>query len=255
MSIFSRLFLLILLGLALYLNGFWSNTAEISWLTPVVVKVYPINADERLETQRYINTLTSLQFSDLTLFFNREAQKYRLALKNPIKVSLQPQPKTSPPVPPDNPSILENILWGARMRYWVWSEEADLEAEKTIRVYLRLYSADSENLIRHSLGLQKGLIGVVNGIAEAEQQGLNNLIAAHELLHTLGATDKYDVKTNWPIWPIGYAEPTKEPLLPQSAAEIMGGRVQISSSIALLPPNLDFAVIGAATAIEIGWMK
>jgi hypothetical protein len=118
---------------------------------------------------------------------------------------------------------------------------------------MRFYSPENPKLLRHSLGLQKGLIGIVNGYADVEYQGQNNLIAAHELLHTLGASDKYDPATNWPIWPDGYADPTQEPLLPQTKAEIMGGRVQISPAIALIPPSLEHVVVGAATAIEVNW--
>ena len=35
----------------------------------------------------------------------------------------------------------------------------------------------------------------------------NNVIVAHEILHTFGATDKYDPATTQPRYPDGYAEP------------------------------------------------
>ena len=46
----------------------------------------------------------------------------------------------------------------------------------------------------HSTGLQKGMLGVVNAFASADQEGSNAVVIAHELLHTFGATDKYDRK-------------------------------------------------------------
>ena len=107
--------------------------------------------------------------------------------------------------------------------------------------------------LQHSLGMQKGGIGLVNGFASAERQSVNNFVAAHELLHTLGASDKYDMQTGQPLWPDGFGDPVQTPLFPQQRAEIMGGRVQVSPGWALLPPSLDFAVVGSATAIEIGW--
>ena len=58
-------------------------------------------------------------------------------------------------------------------------------------------------------GLQKGLIGVVNAFASDEQAAQNNVVIAHELLHTVGATDKYDPRTNQPSHPDGYAEPDR----------------------------------------------
>jgi hypothetical protein len=76
---------------------------------------------------------------------------------------------------------------------------------------------------------------------------------AHEVLHTLGATDKYDPATNLPIFPIGYAEPGRAPLYPQDKAELMGGRVPQSPRDAEIPQDLNRVVIGPATALEIGW--
>lgn len=139
------------------------------------------------------------------------------------------------------------------MRLWSWRQDSWGGPEPDIKIYMRFYSPNNQQLLRHSLGLQKGLIGLVNGYADAEYQGQNNLIATHELLHTLGANDKYDPETSWPLWPDGYADPIKVPLLPQLDAEIMGGRVQISPSIAIIPPSLEYVVVGAATAIEINW--
>jgi len=40
------------------------------------------------------------------------------------------------------------------------------------------------------------------------------VVIAHELLHTVGATDKYDPATNESSLPEGYAEPDKIPLFP-----------------------------------------
>ena len=76
---------------------------------------------------------------------------------------------------------------------------------------------------------------------------------AHELLHTLGATDKYDLQTNQPCFPHGFAEPDREPRYPQALAELMGGRIPISSDEAQTPESLRQVVVGPATAAEIGW--
>jgi len=78
---------------------------------------------------------------------------------------------------------------------------------------------------------------------------------AHELLHTLGATDKYDPSDNQPWHPEGYAEPTLEPLHPQRYAEIMAGRIPLGRTRAEIPRTLDETLIGAATAREINWQK
>ena len=79
------------------------------------------------------------------------------------------------------------------------------------------------------------------------------MIVAHELLHTLGATDKYDFADNLPLYPEGYAEPDKQPLYPQGFAELMAGRLPISSNQADIPAGLIETLIGSKTAMEIGW--
>ena len=79
------------------------------------------------------------------------------------------------------------------------------------------------------------------------------IIIAHELMHILGASDKYDSGTGQPIPPDGLANPSKSPLYPQQQAEIMGGRIATSSDRWRRPARLKSCVIGAKTAAEIGW--
>jgi hypothetical protein len=81
------------------------------------------------------------------------------------------------------------------------------------------------------------------------------VILAHELLHTLNATDKYDLSTTLPVYPDGYAEPGKTPLYPQDFAELMGGRIPHSEASAEIPKNLKQTLIGDITAREIGWLR
>jgi hypothetical protein len=81
----------------------------------------------------------------------------------------------------------------------------------------------------------------------------NNVIVAHELLHTLGATDKYDPSTTQPLFPAGFADPEQSPLYPQKFAEIMAGRIPLSESESDTPRDLELAIIGPQTAAEINW--
>ena len=79
------------------------------------------------------------------------------------------------------------------------------------------------------------------------------MVIAHEILHTLGATDKYDPETLQPLFPQGYAEPERNPRFPQSRAEIMAGRRASSEREAEMPDSLDETVVGPQTAREIHW--
>lgn len=249
-----RLSLLIIILVVVGLNAVLSKVRTTNWDTPLWVVVYPVNADGRDDTQRYINALNEGQFDDIESFFSKEAHRYHVLIDKPVEVILAQQLHSQPPETPDNPSMLDSVLWSLQMRYWSWQQDSWTGPAPDIKIYMRFFSPNNPQSLRHSLGLQKGLIGLVNGYADAEYQGQNNLIAAHELLHTIGASDKYDPETSWPLWPDGYADPTKIPLLPQTKAEIMGGRVQISHAIAIIPPSLEHVVIGSATAIEINWL-
>jgi len=81
------------------------------------------------------------------------------------------------------------------------------------------------------------------------------MVIAHELLHTLGATDKYDPVNDAPVFPDGYGDPRQSPLYPQKFAELMAGRRMLSATSWEQPSGLDEVVIGPATAIEIRWRK
>jgi hypothetical protein len=95
------------------------------------------------------------------------------------------------------------------------------------------------------------MVGIVNGYASRHRRGTNNVVIAHEFLHTLGATDKYNLANGQPIGPDGLAEPQREPLYPQRFAEIMGGRIALAEDDAVVPKSLNYAVIGPLTAREI----
>ena len=106
-----------------------------------------------------------------------------------------------------------------------------------------------------STGLQKGLVAVSHLYADGEASGSNSVVLAHELLHTLGATDKYDLRTGQPLAPDGLGEPDRAPTYPQDTGEIMAGRIATSASEAVIPDSLSSLTVGPVTAREIGWTR
>ena len=141
------------------------------------------------------------------------------------------------------------------MRYWAWRVDDPPGAAPDIKLFVLYYDPAISPAVPHSVGLQKGLFGVVHVLADPGMKGSNDTVIAHELLHTLGATDKYDLRSNQPAHPDGFAEPDREPLYPQSFAELMGGRIPVSSAESTTPESLQQVIVGAKTAIEIGWSK
>ena len=103
-------------------------------------------------------------------------------------------------------------------------------------------------------GLQKGLLGLVNAYSLPRQNKQNNIIIAHEVLHTVGAVDKY-LPNGHPEYPLGYGNPKRNPLHPQRSAEIMAGRIALGNGKSQLALSLRSTVINPATAREINWLK
>ena len=138
------------------------------------------------------------------------------------------------------------------MRWWASGVTDDQDRiDPDVRIFVRYHSPDTVLVLENSVGLQKGMVGVVNGYASRRSRGRNNVVIAHEFLHTLGATDKYRPVDGQPIGPDGLAEPEKKPLYPQQYAEIMGGRIALAEDDSVIPQSLKYAVIGPLTASEI----
>ena len=94
------------------------------------------------------------------------------------------------------------------MRWWAWRQAAqDGLPTPDIQVFIRFRSAEGAPRLDRSVGLQKGRYTLVNAYASPRMASSNRVVIAHELLHVLGATDKYDLATGQPIPPDGLAEP------------------------------------------------
>jgi hypothetical protein len=104
-----------------------------------------------------------------------------------------------------------------------------------------------------SVGLRKGLVALAHLYAGPGATATNQIVLAHELLHTLGATDKYDLRTGQPHVPDGLGDPGQRPLYPQELGEIMAGRIATGAATAAMGGSLDDMLVGPLTAAEIGW--
>lgn len=252
---FRRLRILLLLGvLAAAVGLTWLEQFMVrAWQVPLDVAVVPINGDGSPEAEQTIRALQASDFDDINAFLVRESARYGVKLSPAMQVTLLPELEAAPPVPPRDGSVLKTMLWSLQLRWWVYQQSGEwLPQLGTVKLFV-LYHAPRDGLtLEHSLGLQKGLIGVVHAFADPRQTRQNNIVVAHELLHTLGATDKYQ-DDGRPIYPQGYAEPELPPHLPRRQAEIMAGRLVDAAGRVVMPPSLEQCVIGATTAHEINF--
>jgi len=250
---FRRIRILLLLGcLAAALGLTWLEQSMVrAWRVPLHVAVIPINGDASEEARETIRALRASDFDDINAFLQRETARYGVKLPQAIEVTVLPERHAQPPAPPHDGSVLKTVWWSLRLRWWVYRQSGTwLPQLGTIKLFVLYHAPENGVALEHSLGLQKGLIGVVHAFADPRQAQQNNIVIAHELLHTLGATDKYAADGK-PIYPQGYAEPELPQALPRHEAEIMAGRLLNAAGELAMPPNLERCVIGSQTAYEI----
>jgi hypothetical protein len=232
--------------------GAWVDRRRTTdWDSTLWIGVFPIAADPRPATRRYVEQLDDDQLAAIAAFFEREARQHGIALARPVRVQRYPPLQEMPPRLERDAGVLGSMAWSLRMRAYAWRHAGDTLAD--IRVFVLYHDPASTTAVPHSLGLQKGLLGVVYAFADTDMDGQNAIVIAHEVMHTLGATDKYEPRSGLPRYPDGYAEPAAQPRHPQEAAEIMAGRIAVSADEAEMPDSLDDVVVGATTAAEIRW--
>ena len=236
--------------------GAWRSNAKLTtWEHSVHVAIYPIAADDSPATRSYLSSLTAESFEDIAQWMQTESNRHGRTVLQPIALQLASPLTERPPLPPSHPSALDAILWSLKLRWWAGQHDAISGPKPHVRLFIMFHDPALNGKVPHSTGLAKGQIGLIHAYASRQQRRQNSVVIAHELLHTFGATDKYDLATLQPIHPQGYAEPQRSPRLPQSLAEIMGGRTPIDENTSEIPASLAETIIGPETAREIGLLR
>lgn len=251
---FLRIAILLTILLVVAGNQWLTGNRFASWEKPLWVTIYPVLVDADPDIRRYAESLGSGSFQDIGVFLKRQGARYGRRMDNPVVIQVADPLTVLPPALPVESSGLKVALWSLKMRWWSWrhGSQDDLIGED-IRMFVLYQKRRSEGPLERSVGIKNGSYGLVNAVASRGMAARNRIVIAHELLHILGAVDKYDFITGQPIAPDGLANPGQSPLYPQEFAEIMGGRVAVSASRWIHPASLGFCVIGAETATEIGW--
>lgn len=162
-----------------------------------------------------------------------------------------------PPAPPSDGLVdLARHAWAVSR----WTKDVDERAgvvpeHYDTRVYVVVRRPTSaERTIVEGTSEQGGRLGFVDVELDETMIDLTWFVVAHELFHTLGATDKYD-ESGRARFPDGFVDPSASPPHPQRAAEIMARNRPIAPGIERVPETLDELGVGPATASEIGWSQ
>jgi hypothetical protein len=197
------------------------------WERPILVTIFPIIADEATNTFEFTRDVELSDFADVNRFFERESVPYGFNVTPAFRFQLAPVSSELPPDVPDQFSSAGIAWWSLKMRWEVGI----------------------------SVGMRKGRYGIVKAYAKESMMPHNLIVFTHELLHVLGATDKYVLSTGEPIFPHGFANPKQRPLFPQLKAEIMGGRIPLNSFSSKMAGSLEDCRIGRLTGEEIGFLS
>jgi hypothetical protein len=256
MTLFKIIRILILLTIFVF-AAFYAKNQKLksrSWTEPLSVVIYRINGDNNSPAvNEYINELDNSVFEPVDRFLQQQSEKYKLITKQPTQIHMGEVLTSLPPEAPlPGEGYAAIVWWGLKFRYWTYKNTPNSDMRR-IDVFVLYHEVKEGRMLHHSIGLDKGLAAVIHAFASIDKDQQNNVVIAHELLHTVGATDKY-AADNSALFPIGYADPNQTPLYPQTKAEIMVGRIPLSETAMRMAANLDECVIGEQTAIEINWL-
>ena len=249
-----RLAILLVVLAFVALGALLDRRRSTDWDAPLRVTVYPLAADPAAAA--YAGGLDEADFDAIEAFFAEEAMRHGVALEEPVRLRVSRAVTGLPPMPPREAGPLGVAAWSLRFRWWAWRVAAnDPLPPPDVQVFALYHVPDGGTPVPDSLGLSKGLMAIAHLYADAGAAGSNRVVLAHELLHTLGATDKYDRATGQPVVPDGLGDPSQSPRYPQHYGEIMAGRIATGAREASVPEDLSRMLVGPATAQEIGWTR
>lgn len=237
-------------------NQWLTGNMLASWEKPLWITIYPVLADSDAKTRQYSENLQVSSFQDIGQFVQQQASRYGREFESPLFFQVARPLTVLPPALPVADSGPSVMLWSLKMRWWAWRNTGqDGLAPDDVRMFVLYQKGKTDGPLERSVGIKNGSYGVVNAVASRQMAARNRIVIAHELMHVLGATDKYDPYNGQPTAPDGLANPGQSPLYPQNQAEIMAGRIAMSANNWRRPATLRQCVVGEVTATEIGWLE
>lgn len=164
-----------------------------------------------------------------------------------------------PPAPPSDPNDwVGTVAYNWYLSRWVAGidEQARVDPDALdARIYVVAKPGGEPGslLTVEGTGQQGGRLGVVQIDLDASMVDIALFVAAHELFHVLGASDKY-APDGSVLVPEGLADPNRVPLFPQLGAELMARHRPVSARESVMPQSLDELAVGPGTAREVRWL-
>lgn len=228
----------------------WDHTLVVAI---ALVRLEPVDEAAIAALRAQLPALEDRLTAELTRYRPGAPRPFRFELIAPVDGS------APPPVPSSNgPVALAKHTFALSGYVRDIDARASIDAELyDVRIYLALRRPrQALRTLVEGRSEQGGRIGVVEVEIDSEAEGahLPLVVVAHELMHTLGATDKYD-STGRTLIPLGLAEPDLAPRFPQRFAEIMTRNRPVSETEEKVPESFAQVAVGRETAREIGWLR
>lgn len=186
-----------------------------------------------------------------------EAERHHPGIGPPFRIKMfGPIDVVAAPPKPESDGPIDLAKQAARLALWLHDVDPKAGVEPGFwdsRVYVSVRPpASAKRRFASGQSEQHGRVGTVDVEIDPSMIDLTLFVVTHELLHTIGATDKYD-ESGRTLIPDGLAEPSAVPLYPQRFAEVMSRNRPVSPTLEVIPESLDELAIGVMTAREIGW--
>jgi hypothetical protein len=192
----------------------------------------------------------------LERWFASEGSRHGLGLPMPVRFTLSKTARVD--ALPQPPGASESWL-DAQRKSWALHEGLVALADSTeartadVHVVVALAETGATRLVE-GVGEGGGSYGLVHGLAGETELGLELAALAHEVLHCLGAKDRYDAEGH-ATDPEGFAEPALVPRFPQHYAEVMCGEIPDGPGKGHVPTKLSEVRVGEVTARDVKWVK
>jgi len=221
-----------------------------SWQRTLHVGVWLAQAQDGVDP----NTILELRDSvvDLELALNREFERYGGSIQPFRFHAFGPVLAPTPPTLDDD-SFQARVQFTWELRTYTKAVRLGVAQVPTdIDIYVSLRPPSGKQRHFEGIAALNSTIGLVEVELEADMIPVVLMTVAHELFHTLGATDKYDSNGETRI-PDGLGDPDQEPLFPQAGMDVMGRDVVLGPGQPRLLRNLSELRVNRFTAAEIGW--
>lgn len=237
----------------------WTRRERLSWDHTLDVAVVLVHVSGTEPADPSAAATMATRADALAMRLAEEQRRYRTGAPQPFRFQVKGPVEASAPAPApasDSFSDLAKQAWDVSK----WTDEVDAAAgvvashyDSRIYVMVKKPASDLRAAVEgHSE--QGGRRGFVEVELDATMVDLALMVVAHEMFHTLGATDKYDAQGR-ARFPDGFVEPNASPQFPQARAEVMARNRPVSANEERVPETLDELGVGRATALEIRWLS